>query len=288
MCKSIRVWRESTGNPIQSKENIMMNMNRTFSSLLLLITALTPVTVVAAGEGDQWEYDATIYLWGAGIDATTPTGGDIDISFSDILDDLDMGLMAGFGARKGKLSLLADVIYLDISQSDGGKESIPLLGGAIEVTKTVNTDVKLKSWITTFAAGYNVVDNEKVAMDLVGGARYLWLDAEVKLDLGVKGSGGRLNTSRKPKDSDSDHVWDGIVGVKGKINLSSNWYLPYYADIGTGGSKSTWQALAGVGYNFKWGDVLLAYRYLDYDFDSDFMLDDMKISGPALGARFRF
>jgi len=266
----------------------MMNMNRTFSSLLLLITALTPVTVVAAGEGDQWEYDATIYLWGAGIDATTPTGGDIDISFSDILDDLDMGLMAGFGARKGKLSLLADVIYLDISQSDGGKESIPLLGGAIDVTKTVNTDVKLKSWITTFAAGYNVVDNEKVAMDLVGGARYLWLDAEVKLDLGVKGSGGRLNTSRKPKDSDSDHVWDGIVGVKGKINLSSNWYLPYYADIGTGGSKSTWQALAGVGYNFKWGDVLLAYRYLDYDFDSDFMLDDMKISGPALGARFRF
>jgi hypothetical protein len=288
MRKSSRIWRESTGNPIQSKENIMMNMNRIFSSLLLLITTLTPVTVVTAGEGDQWEYDATIYLWGAGIDATTQTGGDIGISFSDILDDLDMGLMAGFGARKGKLSLLADVIYLDISQSDGGKESIPLLGGAIDVTKTVNTDVKLKSWITTFAAGYNVVDNEKVAMDLVGGARYLWLDAEVKLDLGVKGSGGRLNTSRKSKDSDSDHVWDGIVGVKGKINLSSNWYLPYYADIGTGGSKSTWQALAGVGYSFKWGDVLLAYRYLDYDFDSDFMLDDMKISGPALGARFRF
>ena len=73
-----------------------------------------------------------------------------------------------------------------------------------------------------------------------------------------------------------------------QINLDKNWYLPYYADVGTGGSQSTWQALAGVGYQFKWGDVLLAYRYLDYNFDSDFLLDDINMSGPALGARFRF
>lgn len=58
--------------------------------------------------------------------------------------------------------------------------------------------------------------------------------------------------------------------------------------MGTGGSDLTWQALAGVGYAFKWGDVLLAYRYLDYDFDSDFMLKDMNISGSALGAKFYF
>ena len=146
----------------------------------------------------------------------------------------------------------------------------------------------MKAWITTFGAGYNVVDNEKATLDLVGGARYFWLDVDIKLDLSIKGSGGRLNTSRKEKVSDSDHVWDGIVGVRGQINLNKNWYLHYYADIGTGGSQSTWQAMAGVGYNFKWGDVLLAYRYLDYNFDSDFILDDLSISGPALGARFRF
>jgi hypothetical protein len=48
------------------------------------------------------------------------------------------------------------------------------------------------------------------------------------------------------------------------------------------------EALAGIGYNFKSGDVLLAYRYLDYDFKSEFMLIAMNINGPALGARFRF
>ena len=252
---------------------------------LLLATAL-PVTANAADGSDQWEYDATIYLWGAGIDATTPTGGDIDISFSDILDHLDMTFMGGFAARKGKWSLLADALYLDISQSDGGSETIPILGGRLDITRTVDTDIKMKAWITTFGAGYNVVDNERATLDLVGGARYLWLDIEAKLDLSHEGE--RLQTSRQEKVSESDHVWDGIVGVRGEIKLNNNWYLPYYADVGAGSSETTWQAMAGVGYNFKWGDVLLAYRYLDYDFDSDFVLDDMTVSGPALGARFRF
>ena len=107
------------------------------------------------------------------------------------------------------------MIYLDISQSDGGSETIPILGGALDITKTVDTDVGMKAWITTFGAGYNVVDNERATLDLVGGARYFWLDVDVKLDLSIKGSGGRLNTSRKEKVSDSDHVWDGIVGVRG-------------------------------------------------------------------------
>ena len=252
----------------------------------MLLSTVLPVTAASAGSSDQWEYEAMIYLWGAGMDATTQTGGDIDISFNDIIDDLDLAFMGTFGAHKGKWSLLADAIYLDISQSDGGSETIPILGGRPDITRTVDVDIKMKAWITTFGAGYNVVNNEKVALDLVGGARYFWVDIDQKLDLSRKGV--ILQTSRKVKVSDSQDVWDGIVGVRGQINLNNNWYLPYYADVGTGESKSTWQAMTGVGYQFKWGDVLLAYRYLDYDFDSDFVLDDLTVKGPALGARFRF
>ena len=65
----------------------------------LLLASALPVTATVAGSSDQWEYEATIYLWAAGIDATTPTGGDIDMSFSDILSDLDMTFMGTFGAR---------------------------------------------------------------------------------------------------------------------------------------------------------------------------------------------
>jgi hypothetical protein len=251
---------------------------------LLLATAL-PTTAAAAG-GEQWEYDATTYLWGAGIKATTPTGGDIDISFSDIVDDLDMAFMGDFGAHKGKWSLLANAIYLDVSQGGAGRETIPVLGGAFVINTTVSADLDMKAWITAFGGGYNVVDNERATLDLVGGARYFWLDIDLKLDLIT--AAGPLMTSRAAKVSDSDSVWDGVVGVKGKINLDNNWYLPYYADVGTGQSDLTWQAMAGVGYKFKWGDVQLAYRHLDYDFKSDFLLKDMSLSGPLLGASFYF
>jgi len=252
----------------------------------MLLTSILPGGAGAAGSSDQWEYDATIYLWGSSIDSTTDNGADIDISFNDILDDLDMAFMGSFGARKGKWSLLADAIYMDISQSEGGSESIPVLDGMLTVTRTVDIDVDLKSWIATFGGGYNVVNNERAVLDIVGGARYLYLDVDIKLDLNHEGE--LLQTSREIKDSGSDHIWDGIAGIKGKVNLNKNWYMPYYADVGTGGSDLTWQALAGIGYHFKWGEVLLAYRYLDYNFKSDVVLEDMTISGPALGATFRF
>ncbi len=252
----------------------------------LLLATVLPVTAAADGGSEQWEHEATIYLWGAGLDATTQTGGDIDISFSDILDDLDMSLMGTFGAHKGKWSLAVDAIYLDMSQDGGGSETIPVSELGLSINKTVGLNIEMKAWITTLGAGYNVIDNERGTLSLIGGARYFWVEIDQKLDLNLKG--GSVQTSRQLKVSDSENVWDGIVGVGGQINLNNNWYLPYYADVGTGESDSTWQAMAGVGYNFSWGDVLLAYRYLDYEFDSSFLLEEITISGPAMGARFRF
>jgi hypothetical protein len=251
-------------------------------TLLLAVT----MPVAAAGDAsDHWKFDATLYLWGAGIDADTQTGGEIDISFDDILNDLDMAFMGSVGARKGKWSLAADTIYLDISQDEGGSETIPVLG-PVTVERTVDTDIDMKASITTFGGGYNLVDNERVALDLMAGGRYAWVDVSVKLDLDRAGT--VLQTSRQEKVSDSKGVWDGIVGARGEIHLNDHWYLPYYADVGTGQSDLTWQALAGVGYRFRWGDVLAAYRYLDYDFDSNFLLKNLTVSGPALGARFHF
>jgi hypothetical protein len=46
--------------------------------------------------------------------------------------------------------------------------------------------------------------------------------------------------------------------------------------------------VAGVGYEFEWGDVILAYRYLHYNSDSDFPMKDLTVKGAALGVRFDF
>jgi hypothetical protein len=64
----------------------------------------------------------------------------------------------------------------------------------------------------------------------------------------------------------------------------------YYADVGTGESDLTWQAVLGVAYQFGWGKLFANYRHLDYDFGDTKNFSDLSLafSGPTVGARFDF
>jgi len=55
-----------------------------------------------------------------------------------------------------------------------------------------------------------------------------------------------------------------------------------------GDSDFTRQRLAGVGYAFSWGDVAVAWRYLDYHFGSGSSIENAKFSGPLVGVAFRW
>ena len=253
----------------------------------LSLAAAIPVAAVAEPGSDKWTYSAQIYFWMPDLDVTTATGGEVDISFHDILKNLKMTFMGNVAAYKGKWSLFADGVYLNIYEDDAYTESVPILGGRRDLDVDVDAGVNMKAFVGTLGATYNVFDNQKVTANLVGGARYLWIDVDLKLDLSSTGLLGRP-LGREIKDNPSGTVWDGIVGVNGKVKLNDKWYLPYYADVGTGQSDLTWQVAAGVGYKFKYADVLLSYRYLDYEFKSDSNIDDLNLSGPLLGAKFYF
>lgn len=50
-----------------------------------------------------------------------------------------------------------------------------------------------------------------------------------------------------------------MIGVKGRFDFGDKreWYVPYYADVGTGQSDLTLQVFGGIGYRFNaWGSVL--------------------------------
>lgn len=49
-----------------------------------------------------------------------------------------------------------------------------------------------------------------------------------------------------------------------------------------------WNDLAGVGYAFHWGEITGVWRYLDYDLESGSPMQSLTLSGPAIGATFRF
>jgi len=241
-----------------------MNLKKIVMALLsfvFLATALPAVGISQETTQESWHFTADAYLWGASIGGDSSSGSDIDIDFDDLLDNLKMAFMGGVQARKGKWSLGADVIYLDVSDDT-------------QVGSGEKLSVELQGWIITPAVGYNLVDSEKARWDVLGGARYFYL----KTILGL----GSQDVS------ESGNVWDGIVGIRGHLNLGEKWYLPYYGDIGTGDSEFTWQGFGGIGYRFQRVDVIAGYRYLYYNFDNSPVFDNLNLSGPLVGVKLKF
>ena len=258
--------------------------------ILLLVMFCGVNSVVAkgtAGTADKWQYEFTIYGWLPSLDGTMkydvpPADGDnVSLDVSDLLDSLNFVFMGTFVAHKNKLSFAADLIYMDVSNS---KSTNVTVGPGPGVPLSVSAGLGLKTWVVTGHVGYEVMQTDKARMAVLGGVRYLDLSA----DLNIAINGPAPPTPPPAYLSGSDDIWDVIVGFKGGIMLNENWYIPYYADIGTGQSNFTWQLYAGIGYKFSWGDIRLAYRYLEYDQDDDKLVQDLKLYGPQIGIGFRF
>ena len=143
----------------------------------------------------------------------------------------------------------------------------------------------------TLGGGYAVLPGRPVELDIFGGLRSFGLEASTdwQLTATVTGPGAGQSFPRTGSISARLDLWDGIVGVRGRIWIGrSNWSIPYYLDVGTGSSSLTWQGMLGVAYIYDWIGVTLAYRHLYYDQKDDKLIQEMRFSGPALGVNFRF
>jgi hypothetical protein len=90
--------------------------------------------------------------------------------------------------------------------------------------------------------------------------------------------------------SEVQNIVDVFTGVRGHLLLTGDgpWYVPYYLDIGTGSSRFTWQAMAGLGYAAKWGDLSLTYRYPAFYGSGDQLVQTLRFNGPSVNVTFRF
>lgn len=256
----------------------MNYQSKTFKGLALaagFVTAtLVTSSVQADTASDNWDYYGQVYLWGAGIDTTTAAGDDISLSFDDIISNLDMAFMGSIAAQKDKVTLFADLIYMDLSDSTSTTAYI------LNYPVQVSAKVGLTSFISTLGAAYRIYENDTTDLNILAGARYLWLEAELGIDTSLPAPSHHF--------SDTGNVWDGLVGLRGKTGLSDKWYLTYYADVGAGDSDLTWQAAAGLNYRFEKVDATFGYRYLDWEFDDTAGLSDLTVDGPYAGVRFAF
>lgn len=223
----------------------------------------------AKADNPTWDFTAYLYLWAPALSGETTTGNSIDVSFSDILDNLDFGLMGAVEARRAKLSVFVDALYLNLSNDQNS---------AVGPGIPASSDVDVEGTVFTGSVGYDLVDAPGTLFTVLGGVRSLNLDNTVDIEV----SGGSQRVSGKINN------WDVVVGLRGTRQFSDRWGMSYYADIGAGESDLTTQLSLAANYKINNWDLVLGYRYLDWNIGNSQAISDLTFDGPFVGVRFDF
>jgi hypothetical protein len=250
--------------------------------LALVIMFGTPIhawadDAVDLGPRDEWSFHISPYVWAAGLEGTVAAvpglpSIEVDASFKDILENLDLAAMAFVELRYGKIAGYADIIYTKVTAD--AETPAQLLFDNIEVESTL--------FIGTFGAAYRPLEAEEGFLDLLMGARAWSVDTRLNID------GGTLNDQ---EIEDNQNWVDPVIGVKGLLNVGAGFYLNGFAHVGGFGAASdlTWDVFGGIGYQFN--DTISAvagYRHLEVDYDHGGFIFDVEMSGPVIGAIIRF
>jgi len=242
---------------------------RLHHATLGLALLLTAARVGAA----EWKHEFAPYLWGSAMEGTVGVGdvvADAQLSFSDILDNLEFGFMGAYRASRDRYSISVDAIYMGLGATEKGP------GGVLKA----DIDVDQIGLEADF--GYALSER----LTLLAGLRYVSLDADLK----VTGPLGNSRTASEGQD------WvDPVVGAQYAWPFADEWTLSLRGDIGGFGvgSDFAWQGIATLRWQFSPRTALgVAYRYLDIDYEDgkgdDYFKYDVATSGPAMGVIFTF
>ena len=266
-------------------------------------SAQTPAAPVGSG----WTFNLTPYLWlpwlkvDLGYNLPRGLGGRLPTSLSvgpgELYTNLRFGGTFTAEARYDRFSVLTDFIYLnegfDFSHTRlrsvdfDGAASQPIRAGA-----AVSASSVAKTTIWTLAGGYTVLQGDWGNLDAIAGFRYLGVDATTGFTLSAAFT-GPLGNSAALTGSDNVSanraIWNGIGGVRGRIRIpNSDFFVPYYADIGAGGSDLTWQVATGIGYQSGRAGLSAQYRYMSFDQGSSSVVRKVSMSGPMIAVNISF
>jgi hypothetical protein len=262
-------------------------------AMLAFAVALLP-SMAQAQQADKWQYSATLYAWFPSLSGTSKYpvdggGSSVNVNNDTLLDKVDGFFMGSLRAHNGRWGGFTDLMYLDLSGNKKGTQSFTIGNIGLPATTSADLGLDLKGTIWTIAGEYRVKSSPDLTVDLVGGARML--DLKQNLKWSISGSLGTIAAAGRSGNKEwSETNWDGIIGVKGRYAFGADrkWSMPFYLDVGTGQSDQTTQAAIGLAYAFGWGDIHATYRYLDYQFKSDRVMQDVNLSGPMVGATWRW
>lgn len=245
----------------------------------------------AQGNGDadpipkvanEWRFEVTPYLWLSGMKGTVNLNNGLaksaDFSPNNVLSNLKTGGMIAAEAHNGNWGIAGDLISATLQNS--GSVSMLTPAGAARIADKVTVQQTVLTGIVT----YTVANTKNAYVDALLGARAIDITATL--------NGNLDGTSISKTVSSKTSTVDPIIGAKGRYRIAdSSWYVPAYADIGSGGGTTnlTWQVMAGVGKSFgSLIDASLTYRAMYYDMKSGGVLQKTTMQGPQVAVTFKF
>lgn len=252
-----------------------------------------------------WTFNIAPYLWLPTINTTLnynlppALGGrlptELSIGPGEILPHLNFATALAADAQYGPYSLLSDLLYMNLSDTTARFRSVDFTGQpSIPISRSAqfSTGTRLSATLWTLAGGYTLVQGDWGNFDAIAGFRYLGVSATTNYSLGLTLTGPRGNGATfggLGGVSGGGDIWNGIAGFRGRIRLgNTGLFIPYYFDIGTGGSRLTWQIASGLGYQTGWAGVALTYRYLSFEQSSSAVVQHLSMGGPMVMVNFSF
>jgi hypothetical protein len=235
---------------------------------------------VASTQPSDWHVEwVPFYLWFSGLKGNVGLGGvvaPVDVSFSDVIKQLNIGLMTDLDIRRKRVGLDTDLIFMSLSSD---QKTTPIGNPETYIGFTANA----KELIVDPEVYVRLIDSDRGSVDAVGGGRYWHLNNS--LDLFPVGGGAGVTAGQTQS-------WiDPVLGARFRMNLNKGWFVNVKGDAGGFGvgSQLTYQIYGGLGKEFKKRYSLLAgYRYLSVDYSNGGFLYDVHMNGLLAGFAIRF
>ncbi len=218
---------------------------------------------------DEWHFSIIPYLWMMGLNGEVGVRGqtvDMDVSFSDIIQNLDFALEVHAEAWRDRFGFFIDATYSKISL----KKDIQLrLDRSIKIKNVTEFFLgefggfyRVGTWPVGAGTGSpQSKTNTFFTLDFLGGGRYWWMDNKID----ITGPAGVLD----PQFSGSESWFDFIVGARAKLDINK-FFIALRTDIGGFGlgfsSDISWNIAGYIGYELPWYKItpIIGYRAL-YD-----------------------
>lgn len=238
-------------------------------SALCMLAGAALAEQTESAKDRKLQFSSTLYLWASGLQGTQSIFGlpsvDVDVSFSDVFDKVDMaaaGIFEVYGERAG---FLGEFNYVKLGATATGPGGI-LQGG-----------MDSKAFFALAAGTWKLAETDQQHVDLVAGVKYFRFDNDLQLNPGALSA------------SQSANWVDATVGVKASFELAPKWSMKTWAMVGAGGSDLSWDILAAFDYQFNedWS-ASFGYRAIGVDYTSNAFSYDMRQYGPIIGVTRRF